>query len=403
MSPLQFEKMHQVLDDAPAFQREFGDEPQTLASVTFPDSSWHGLVLKGWKFQNVVFEGTKFDSVVFEDAVFEGCEFRAAELTNVEFRNCKLGGILMRGGKWVGNRFQGGELHGFDSRNEIGFRRSGTWARNRFDSFHLHDNHPGDDAAAWEDCVFTDSRIENNDFGEPWDDFRQDLEGKATAIVGATFERCSFKGNNWRGTLGTGTIRQCEMDGDDFGSFEGNMSDSRLRVLRGMDLSGDIRDCRFESEGQAEGFSISGGRDIVAKGFKDGAIVEDTRNLDFEGLQEGTLHVRGSNQGLRIHGIRAKNFILTGEAEDAVFEDIQVRAMTFDGFHGKRSRFKDLEITQEIAVSLKPEDAATFEECTFENVRRAPGAIVYEYVDEPLQGHVLPWESEPGVPKAAKP
>lgn len=402
MNPLQVQSMHQVLNDPPRFQKEFGDHPQAIGNFTFPDSLWKDLTLKGWSFQQTIFQGTRFENVVFEDAVFDRCEFRAADIKKATFKNCRFGNILMRGGHWEDNVFQGGEMFGFDSENEIGYRRSGRWLRNTFEKFHLHDNHPGIDAAEWEQCTFRDAKIENNNFGEPWDDFRQDLEGWSTTISDATFERCTFKGNNWRHALQTGVIRDCQMDGDDFSGISGTIVNSKFKVLRGTAVDGDIRDCEFVSMGEGDAFGITGGKNVTAKGYKEGYGIENSENISVDGAVEGMVDVTGSNKHLTIRNISVKNFTLSGKLEQSTFENFKVNSFGYQGLHCTGCTFKDIEITEDVPIWSAPEDAATFTDCKFINMRRAPGVFVYEFLNEPIPNFTLPWESAPGVPKDSK-
>jgi uncharacterized protein YjbI with pentapeptide repeats len=401
MNSHQIQSMHQVLHDPPRFQREYGDHGQTLAMVTLPDSLWTGLTLRNWTFEHVVFDGTRFDTVVFENATFDHCEFRKAVFKGVLFKNCRFNKPVLRGGKWARNTFSGGEMSGFDSKNEIEQRISAEWIGNVFENFYFHDNHPGPDAGIWYDCVFRDSRLENNAFGESVDPTLQDQTAWSTSVESISFERCHFKGNNWRQSFTSGTIRDCTIDGDDFDGMNGIIENATFKVLRGVTVEGNVHDCQFESSVAGdEGFGMSGGRNVVARNFQHGFSINNSEDVTLDGSQAGNLTLQGSIRRATVRNITAREFDLEGASlEDVVFENVNAEDLFLEGAVLKRCTFRNITISTSVFVGKKAAQDPVFEDCKFENVHRLPGTTVNRMVKERAIGYVLPWESAPGVSK----
>jgi uncharacterized protein YjbI with pentapeptide repeats len=397
MNPHQIQSMHQVLHDPPRFQKEYGDHGQTLAMVTLPDSLWTGLTLRNWAFEHVVFDGTRFDTVVFENATFEHCEFRKAVFNGVLFKNCRFKNPVLRGGEWARNTFSGGEMSGFDSQNEIEQRISADWIGNVFENFYFHDNHPGPDGGIWYDCVFRDSRIENNNFGK----FREDQPSWRTSMESVTFERCHLKGNNWRQSFTSGTIRDCTIEGDDFDGIDGIIENSKFKVLRETSVNGNVHDCQFEgSDSRDAGFGMGGGKNVVARNFFDGYAIENSEDVTLDGSQGGPLSLQGSIRRTTVRNITAQEFDLEGATlEDVVFENVNAVRLFLGGAHFKRCIFRNVTISNGVAIGIDPAQDPVFEDCKFENLRRLPQVTVYRMFKVPLVGYVLPWESAPGVSK----
>jgi uncharacterized protein YjbI with pentapeptide repeats len=349
----------------------------------------------------VVFDGTRFDTVVFENATFDHCEFRKAVFKGGLFKNCRFHKPLLRGGKWARNTFSGGEMTGFDSKNEIEQRISAEWIGNIFENVYFHDNHPGPDAGIWYDCVFRDSRLEDNAFGESVDPTRPDQTAWSTSVESVTFERCHLKGNNWRQAFTSGMIRDCTIDGDDFTSMAGVVENSIFKVLRGTFVDGNIHDCQFESSGTGdEGFGMIGGRKIVARNFHHGYAIENSEDVTLDGSQGGPLSLQGSIRRTTVRNISAQEFDLEGATlEDVVFENVNAVRLFLGGAHFKRCTFRNVTISNGVAIGIDPAQDPVFEDCKFENLRRLPQATVYRMFKVPLVGYVLPWESAPGVSK----
>ncbi|MCB9497510.1 MAG: pentapeptide repeat-containing protein [Fibrobacteria bacterium] len=378
------------------FQKLYGDHVRIVTLQTIPSNPWRGLSIKGWTFNHVTFRETLFDADTFENVHFRDCTFDDVTMQNSVFRNCTFRNCQSLSGLWQGNNFIGGKISYLETAKSSNSDYIGTWKRNSFEDMTLEDmtiTHQGGD---WGSFVFKNVDFKNNDF--------------RYAYVGGEFHQCTFEGNaigrvGSGGTCGLwGAFHQCTFGKNHVvqrqiqGQF---IAPKFLHSYDGyFDFYGDFEDVDLPVKNVDIGIG-EGSKNVrflwPLKSFGGGG-----ENIEFHDVFPGGIDLR---RGTRIKAtdIDAGVFFFgKGPFIDCVFKNVYVKKLGFsNGPRFVRCTFENFLISQ-IIYQNKP--YASFEDCKFINIRRAPNVTVMNNdMDLVRYEYTFPWESSPGVSKPDTP
>ncbi|MCB9497509.1 MAG: pentapeptide repeat-containing protein [Fibrobacteria bacterium] len=378
------------------FQKLYGDHVRIVTLQTIPSNPWRGLSIKGWTFDHVTFRETLFDADTFENVHFQDCTFDDVTMQNSVFRNCTFRNCQSLSGLWQGNNFIGGKISYLETAKSSNSDYIGTWKHNSFENMTLQDmtiTHQGGD---WESFVFKNVIFRNNDI--------------RYANVGGEFHQCTFEGNAIGTGMGTcglqGTFHQCTFGKNHVVDrmIEGRfIAPKFLQSYDGhFDLFGDFEDVDLPVRNVKVGIGRKSRNVRISgplKGFRGGGD-----DIEFHDVFPGGVGLGGGHR-IKATDIDAGEFSFDdGTFVDCVFRNVYVKDLVFmNGPQFVRCTFENFLITRGI---YQDKPYATFEDCKFINVRRAPNVLVREWDDTPPPPpyeYTFPWESSPGVSKPDTP
>jgi len=387
MNEEQIKDLHRTLRQPTVFQSKYGDSANTIFGVTLPDSLWEGITLKGWTFKNVTFKGTKWHHVKVVDGVFDGCDFVETEFMNNTFVNTQFRHPVFKEGVWDSNQFLGGTIDGM----QIKFYEMGTirWEHNHFEDMLITNNQPNNNYdnrnGWWRECSFKKCTIKNNSF------YFQVFDS-------CTWDSCTFSKNDFGYTdfKGASTrVSYCTSTDDDgmtIGTGEGSIDHSTYKTegFGGHKLSHVNVDAMNKGEITLAGGSdvqARNGTDLYAVGIENGVI----ENINAEGKPLRNVMSVERCKNITIRNVRAETAYIE-DVEDAVFENIEMDELI--GQTGcKRCTFRNVLIKKRIF--LGPGDVLDFEDCKFENMKRAANVPVVRIDrdrNKTNENMILPWE-----------
>lgn len=384
MATRKYEDVRKLLSTPLDFQEAYGDRPQTIANEEIHADSWRGLTFKGWTFESVMFEETHFRHCRFEGVTFRDCVFVVVGSNRCVFHDCQFEGCAIAGGDWTANTWRMGSFsHSHWLRDPLD-RGVPVWKENRFEGTVLSGVSAEKRATHWISCAFTGTRIHEYQFSH-------------LGMDDCLFQDTEFFHGDWSQT-GTGSSRACTFRNVRFSenqiaqTFLGGVFEQvEFREPRGASLWGSFRGIVAHPGGNADFQEVDTARLLGRQG---NVALERAKDVEIDeiGPQGRFFLGEGGAENVIVHGADLERAgFASGTYRNCRFENWvtkdfwMAKDATFVGCH-----FSNIRITREIVVS----GPVHFDDCTFENMRRDPGAK--SFLDDQPGDFRFPFELDGG-------
>ena len=382
-------------------------------------------VIEGKRLENWDFYSRKMSHRIIVNDTFVNCSFKDYDfhqtiLRNNVFLNCRFENVTFAGGEWVGNRHIGGTMQQVylgnvenpfvweDSTKPKGPRNT------RIDSNVIENVEVSEwffgagyaNAFTITNLTFKNCRLHHNDMGN------------AVKVTGRILmDSCELGEKSW--SLMDGVLmRKCRAKG-----LDGQVNAQRIEDFSGTYFYGDtvinaIAEGGSSKKGRRSGVASLYGRNIqirkthlAAVGGGEDILIEDVNGSHVElGKRHDGISPVFRNVTLRrldVDQLGLGYEILqvgqTARFENCLFEDIDVKILDLSHAVFVNCTFHNIRIRKKI-IGLA--NMPTFKDCTFENVHRDAGVLVWSFTDQSGEPPVmlrLPWESKEEWQRIQKP
>jgi uncharacterized protein YjbI with pentapeptide repeats len=355
------------------------------------------------KQERMLFENDTFENVTFHEASFVHTILR-----NNVFLNCRFDHVVFAGGEWVGNRHQGGVMRQVELGNvENPFVwDDSTGPRNtRIDSNVIENVQVSDwcfaagfaNAFTITNLTFRNSRLWNNDMGN------------AVKVTGQILmDSCEMGEKAWNLMDGVLALR-CKALGPDGHAYAQRVEEFKGPYFYGDSVINATATGGSGRDGFRSGVALKYGRNLqirkvhlAAVGGGEDILIEDVRGDHVE-LGKRFDHFSPTFRNVTLRRVRVdllalgSDILSTGMTirfEDCRFEDLDADVLDLSHAIFVNCHFRNVRIRKKI-IGLA--NMPTFKDCTFDNIHRDAGVLVWSYTDrsgDPPASPRLPWETE---------